>query len=124
MNDTDADKTFTEDDQGNWLEVRPVRMHPAVKASRGKDAVIAGLMKELAELRDMSDYVALFDPVAGHSVLIGVFDSDELAREACQEDWVERTGYTGELPWRDDSAIAVDGTYWSRLVERNERTSA
>jgi hypothetical protein len=71
----------------------------------------------------MDLFIAVLDDPESPSKIIGAFSSDEKARDACQADFYYQTGLGRQLTWQDDSAPGYDGsTYWSRLVELNERT--
>jgi hypothetical protein len=74
----------------------------------------------------MNIYYAMRDDPGSPSVIIGAFSSDEKAMGACQEDADEESDGQGEpLTWQDDSAKTRDGsTYWSRMLELDQRTRA
>lgn len=92
-----------------------------------------------AEARDI--YVAVKDytgySALGASEILGAFTTEQAGRDACQADATENDampswpGTPAPLVWKDDNADAVyfvagrvDVTYYVRLLQVNERTSA
>lgn len=74
----------------------------------------------------MNIYTALRDVPGNKSVLVGVFSTGKLARDACQEELDEDSQVTGTprrpLIWEDDQARLPDGdTYVVILATLNIR---